>query len=153
MRLTQGTFSFLPDLTDEQIASQINYCLLKGWSIGIEYTDDPHPRNAYWEMWKSLMFDMMEPSGIMAEIVACRHAFPDHYVKVNANDSKRGRESVALSFLVNRPKHEPGFRLNRQEVGGRAIRYTIHSYAADRPEGQRYAVTAAASEGTGADAD
>ena len=27
MRVTQGTFSFLPDLTDEQIAAQIEYCL------------------------------------------------------------------------------------------------------------------------------
>ncbi len=27
MRLTQGTFSFLPDLTDEQIRSQVEYCL------------------------------------------------------------------------------------------------------------------------------
>ena len=39
MRLTQGTFSFLPDLTDEQIESQIEYCLKNGWSISIEYTD------------------------------------------------------------------------------------------------------------------
>ena len=26
MRLTQGCFSFLPDLTDQQIEKQINYC-------------------------------------------------------------------------------------------------------------------------------
>ena len=45
---------------------------------------------------------------------------------------------MALSFIVNRPKREPGFRLDRQEAAGRGIRYTIHSYAADRPEGARY---------------
>ena len=50
MRLTQGTFSFLPDLTDAQIAAQIEYCLQQGWAVSIEYTDDPHPRNTYWEM-------------------------------------------------------------------------------------------------------
>ena len=27
MRITQGTFSFLPDLTDEQIEAQIHYAL------------------------------------------------------------------------------------------------------------------------------
>jgi ribulose-bisphosphate carboxylase small chain len=27
MRLTQGTFSFLPDLTDSQIEAQVRYCL------------------------------------------------------------------------------------------------------------------------------
>jgi len=26
MRLTQGTFSFLPDLSDAQIGAQIEYC-------------------------------------------------------------------------------------------------------------------------------
>ena len=33
MRLTQGTFSFLPDLTDDQIERQIDYCLSKGWAM------------------------------------------------------------------------------------------------------------------------
>ncbi len=58
MRVTQGTFSFLPDLTDEQIEAQIRYALDNGWSISIEYTDDPHPRNAYWEMWGLPLFDL-----------------------------------------------------------------------------------------------
>ena len=43
MRVTQGTFSFLPDLTDEQIRAQVAYCMKKGWAVNIEYTDDPHP--------------------------------------------------------------------------------------------------------------
>jgi ribulose-bisphosphate carboxylase small chain len=47
-------------------------------------------------------------------------------------------ESVRLSFLVNRPKAEPGFRAERQEMDGRALRYITISYAADRPEGHRY---------------
>jgi ribulose-bisphosphate carboxylase small chain len=139
MKLTQGTFSFLPDLTDEQIVKQIEYCSKNGWSLGVEYTDDPHPRNAYWEMWALPMFDISDPVEILAEIDACRKVFPNHYIKVNANNSARGRETVALSFIVNRPRHEPGFRLDRQEGAGRSIRYTIHSYAADKAEGERYA--------------
>ncbi len=39
MRLTQGTFSFLPDLTDDQIRAQVEYCLSQGWALSIEYTD------------------------------------------------------------------------------------------------------------------
>ncbi len=54
-----------------------------------------------------------------------------------AFDSTRGVESIAMSFIVNRPVHEPGFALVRQETHGRSMRYTIHSYAADRPEGER----------------
>jgi ribulose-bisphosphate carboxylase small chain len=138
MRLTQGTFSFLPDLTDEQIEKQIDYCLSKGWSVGIEYTDDPHPRNAYWEMWNLPMFDITDPVAVMAEVDACRKAHPHHYIRVNGNNSTRGRETIALSFIVNRPVPEPGFRLDRQEAAGRSIRYTLHSYATEKPEGQRY---------------
>ena len=81
-RITQGMFSFLPDLTDAEIAMQIEYGLNKGYAWSVEYT--------------------------------------------------------AMSFIVNRPRDEPGFGLVRQEVNGRTMRYTVQSYAADKPEGQRY---------------
>jgi ribulose-bisphosphate carboxylase small chain len=138
MKLTQGTFSFLPDLTDEQIERQVEYCLKNGWSIGVEYTDDPHPRNSLWEMWNLPMFDVADPTAILHEVNACRTAYPLHYIKVVANNSKQGRETLALSFLVNRPPHEPGFRLERQESAGRNIRYAIEPYATERPAGERY---------------
>jgi len=138
MRLTQGTFSFLPDLTDDQIRAQIEYCLEQGWALSIEHTDDPHPRNTYWEMFGQPMFDLRDAAGVMAELASARSSFPGRYIKVNAFDSTRGIESVRLSFIVNRPSHEPGFALVREEVAGRAIRYTIRSYAVDRPEGERY---------------
>ena len=60
MRITQGCFSFLPDLTDAQITAQVDYCLRNGWAVGVEYTYDPHPRNTYWEMWGNPMFDLRE---------------------------------------------------------------------------------------------
>jgi ribulose-bisphosphate carboxylase small chain len=138
MRLTQGTFSFLPDLTDREIERQIEYCLRRGWSIGIEYTDDPHPRNSLWEMWNLPMFDVSDPGAVLVEVSACRRAFPNRYIKVVANDSQRGRETVALAFIVHRPEPEPGFRLDRQEGPGRTVRYEIHSYATGKPEGARY---------------
>ena len=76
MRLTQGTFSYLPDLTDAQISAQIEYALGKGWALGVEYTDDPHPRNTYWEMWGLPMFDLHDAAGVMQEVTACRAAQP-----------------------------------------------------------------------------
>ena len=138
MRITQGTFSFLPDLTDEQINAQIEYALDRGWAISVEHTDDPHPRNTYWEIWGMPMFDLRDAAGAIAEVQACRRAFPDHYIKLNAFDSSRGWETVRLSFIVQRPDEEPGFGLERQEVAGRSIRYTTRSYATERPSGERY---------------
>jgi ribulose-bisphosphate carboxylase small chain len=139
MRITQGTFSFLPDLTDEQIRAQIEYCLRSGWAVSVEFTDDPHPRNTFWEMWGLPMFDLKDAAGVMAEVVACRSAHPNHYVKVNAFDSSRGWECLRLSFIVNRPKEEPGFALERLETHGRNIRYATRPYATRKPEGERYA--------------
>ena len=139
MRITQGTFSFLPDLTDAQITKQIDYCLGKGWALGIEYTDDPHPRNTFWEMYGNPMFDIQDAAGILMEINACRKTFPQQYVRVTAFDSTHGTESVVMSFIVNRPTNEPGFRLIRTEETGRTIRYSIESYAVQaKPEGARY---------------
>jgi ribulose-bisphosphate carboxylase small chain len=139
MRITQGTFSFLPDLSDEQIRRQVEYCLGKGWALGIEYTDDPHPRNTFWEMFGNPMFDVQDPAGVMLELAACRKTFAQQYIRVTAFDSTHGTESVVMSFIVNRPANEPGFRLIRTEEPGRTIRYSIESYAVQaRPEGARY---------------
>jgi ribulose-bisphosphate carboxylase small chain len=55
-----------------------------------------------------------------------------------AFDSTRGVESITMSFIVNRPPNEPGFGLARQEWHNRTMRYTVHSYATDKPEGERY---------------
>ena len=84
------------------------------------------------------MFDLKDPAGILMEINNCRKTFPNHYIRVTAFNSTRGTESPVMSYLVNRPKKEPGFGLVRQESDGRNIRYTVHSYATDKPEGERY---------------
>ncbi len=138
MRITQGTFSCLPDLTDGEIAAEIQYAIGQGWTIAVEFTDDPHPRNNLWEMWGLPMFDIADAAAGLQEVRACRQAYPDHYVRVSAYDASYGRQTTALSVIVGRPPHEPGFRLERQESADRSIRYTLHPYAAGRPHGERY---------------
>jgi ribulose-bisphosphate carboxylase small chain len=138
MHVTQGTFSYLPPLTDDQIKAQVRYALDNDWALSVEFTDDPHPRNFLWEMWGLPMFDMRDPSAIMLEVQRCREAYPSRYIRVNAYDRRLGRQTTALSFIVQRPRNEKGFRLERQEAGDRQVRYTIHAYATDRPPGERY---------------
>jgi ribulose-bisphosphate carboxylase small chain len=137
-RITQGQFSFLPELSDAEITLQIAYGLKRGYAWSVEYTDDPHPRNTYWEMYGMPMFDLHDPAGVMQELAECRKTFPQHYIRLMAFDSTRGVESIAMSFIVNRPTTEPGFSLVRQETNGRTMRYTVRAYAADRPEAERY---------------
>jgi ribulose-bisphosphate carboxylase small chain len=125
MRITQGTFSYLPDLTDEQVGAQIQYALDNGWAISLERTDDPHPRNAYWEMVGLPLFDLHAAAAVMAELRAARAAYPDEYIKLNAYDARLGRQTTALSFIVQRPAHEPGFVLERTDANDRVIEYRI----------------------------
>jgi ribulose-bisphosphate carboxylase small chain len=137
-RLTQGQFSFLPDLTDAEITAQIDYGLRKGYAWSVEHTDDPHPRNTYWNMYGNPMFDLKDAAGVLQELQDCRKAFSNRYIRMMAFDSTRGVETIAMSFIVNRPDHEPGFGLVRQEANGRSMRYTVRSYATERPETERY---------------
>ena len=145
MRVTQGTFSFLPDLTDEQIDAQIKYALRHGWAMSIEYTDDPHPRNAYWELWGLPVFDTKEEDSenILREVRAAREALPEHYIKVIAYDPRRGRQTTALAFIVNRPSVEPDFKLDRTQGPNRVNRYRFVQVTPE-PNG------AAAAQGNGA---
>jgi ribulose-bisphosphate carboxylase small chain len=131
-RITQGQFSYLPELTDAEISLQIQYGLHKGYAWSVEYTDDPHPRNTYWEMFGLPMFDLKDAAGIMMEVQSCRRTFPQKYIRLMAFDSTRGVETIVMSFIVNRPEHEPGFGLTRQEASGRTIRYTVHGAATRR---------------------
>jgi len=127
MRNTQGCFSFLPDLTDEQIGKQVEYCLNQGWAVSIEHTDDPHPRNVYWHMWGMPMFDLKDAAGVLMELRDCRKAHGDDYIRLNAFDSTRGWETVRMSFMVNRPKVEPKLRMTRTEGAGRTVHVTFQT--------------------------
>jgi ribulose-bisphosphate carboxylase small chain len=138
MKLTQGTFSFLPDLTDAQITAQVSYCIDNGWAVSIEYTDDPHPRNTYWEMWELPMFDLASATPLIEALHACRGANPGHYIRISAFDSTKGWESLRLSFIAQRPDDEPGFFMSRGSGPSRSIRYSARPYSTNQPPGLRY---------------
>lgn len=139
MKLRQGQFSFLPELSDDDIRVQAQYAIDNGWAVSVEYTDDPHPRNTYWEMWGHPMFDNPDAAAVVYEVNECRKEHGGKYIRVIAFDASPGWESIRMGFIVNRPATEPGFRVVRQEGEGRSIRYTIESYAMREPEGARYA--------------
>lgn len=84
------------------------------------------------------MFDLTDAAGILLEVNACRAAYPDSYVRLNAYDARLGRQTTAFSFIVQRPANEPGFRLDRAEGSDRRINYTTFAYATRDPAGSRY---------------
>lgn len=97
----QGTFGFLPSLSDDEVRAQIQWVVDQGYAIGVEYTDDPDPRKHYWSMWGLPMFDVTDAAAIMYEFEACRKAFPDSFIKINGYDPSR--QGQAVSFIAHRP--------------------------------------------------
>jgi len=90
VRLTQGCFSFIPDLTDEQILAQVEYAISKGWAMNIEWTDDPHPRNSYWDLWGLPLFDIKDPATVVYELNQARKFTANGYIRLNAFDASYG---------------------------------------------------------------
>lgn len=119
MRKTQGAFAFLPELTEDQIRRQIDYCVSNGWGIAIEYAEEVPARNTPWSTWGRPVVAVTDPAVVMAEIRACRAARPRGYIRVSAVDSRDGVEAVPLSFIINRPREDFGFRAERTDTQGR----------------------------------
>merc|ERR1712226_1440734 len=110
-KITQGAFSFIPDLTYEQLLGQIQYGFENGVAWAIEYTDDPHPRNTYWDMWGPPMFFAETPQVVADEIKKAKEGCPGLYVKLVGFDASRGIESSVMSFMLSRPRTETSFGL------------------------------------------
>ena len=89
-------------------------------------------------MWGHPMFDNPDAAAVVYELNECRKVHGNKYIRILAFDSTHGWESVKLSFMANRPKEEKGFKLSRQDIKGRNMRYSITPYSTDLPEGERY---------------
>jgi len=95
-----GTFSYLPQMTPEQIRKQIDYIVSKGWNPAIEHTEPEHARSNYWYMWKLPMFGESDVDAILAEIEECKSANPGHHVRLIGYDNIK--QSQGANMLVHR---------------------------------------------------
>ncbi|CAL8462437.1 g1970 [Coccomyxa elongata] len=122
------TFSYLPPLTDDQIAKQVDYIIRQGWTPCLEFSrpegayvkDIANIRyggsancgyydNRYWAMYKLPMFGCTDASQVLAEIQNATKSFPDSYVRMAAFDAVRQVQTVAV--LVHRPATANDYRL------------------------------------------
>ncbi len=98
-----SSFTESATLSDEQIRDQIRYCGKHGWAVVIEHTLHPDPGNHYWERWGLPILDPDDPEPAMFEVKACREAFPDHHIRVNAWETGNHRARIRHSILVQAP--------------------------------------------------
>ena len=85
------------------------------------------------------MFDLRDAAGVLHEINECREAYPGRYIRVNVYDASRraADDRAVLHRQPARPKSRDSGSIGRR-LADRRIRYTTHSYATERPAGDRY---------------
>jgi len=95
------TLSYLPPLTDAQIAKQIQYILNQGYIPAIEFNETSEPTELYWTMWKLPLFGAKSTQEVLGEVQACRSQFNTSYIRVVGFDNIK--QCQILSFLVHKP--------------------------------------------------
>jgi ribulose-bisphosphate carboxylase small chain len=99
--LRYETFSYLPPLTDQQIASQIQYMFDQGFIPGVEFEKEPTPELHHWTLWKLPLFGATSPQDVLNEIRECRSEYSDSYIRVVGFDNIKQCQTV--SFIVYKP--------------------------------------------------
>ncbi|BAT76746.1 Ribulose bisphosphate carboxylase small chain [Vigna angularis] len=106
------TLSYLPPLSDESIAKEVDYMIKKGWIPCLEFDELGHIcrenrhmpgyyDGRYWTLWKLPMFGCSDSSEVLKEIHECREAYPNAYIRCLAFDNKRHMQSMA--FIIHKP--------------------------------------------------
>ncbi|ERN41417.1 ribulose bisphosphate carboxylase small subunit [Rubidibacter lacunae KORDI 51-2] len=95
------TLSYLPPLTDQQIAKQIQFMLEKGFIPAVEFEEEPTPYNHHWTLWKLPLFDATSAQEVVNEVRECRSENPNSYIRVIGFDNIRQCQMV--SFIVYKP--------------------------------------------------
>jgi ribulose-bisphosphate carboxylase small chain len=101
MSLKLETFSYLPELSANELDAQIDSILERGLVVAIEHTREIDPRDHYWTLWKLPLFDVDDPARVHDAIDECIRANANDYVRVNGYDSRR--QGQVASFVVHRP--------------------------------------------------
>ena len=95
------TLSYLPPLSDQQIAKQIEYMLEQGCIPGVEFAEDPLPGDHYWTLWKLPLFSATTAQDVLSEVRECRSEYSNSYIRVIGFDNIK--QCQTMSFIVHKP--------------------------------------------------
>ncbi|CAI9787458.1 unnamed protein product [Fraxinus pennsylvanica] len=106
------TLSYLPPLSDESIAKEIDYMIKKGWIPCLEFDEVGyvHRENSrmpnyydgrYWTLWKLPMFGCNDSSQVLNEVQECKKAYPNAYIRCLAFNNVK--QAQCMSFLIQKP--------------------------------------------------
>ncbi|KAF5725934.1 ribulose bisphosphate carboxylase small chain [Tripterygium wilfordii] len=106
------TLSYVPPLSDESIAKEIEYMIKKGWIPCLEfdkvgYVERNNSRmpgyydGRYWTMWKLPMFGCSDSSQVLNEIHECKNTYPNAYIRCLAFDNVH--QGQCMAFIIQKP--------------------------------------------------
>ena len=95
------TLSYLPPLTDQQIAKQIDYMLDQGYIPAVEFEENPTPELHHWTLWKLPLFQARNAQDVLNEVRECRSEYSNSYIRVVGFDNIKQCQTV--SFIVYKP--------------------------------------------------
>ena len=101
--LRYETLSYLPPLTDQQIAKQIEYALDQGYIPAVEFEENPKPSDHHWTMWKLPLFQATSAQDVLNEVRECRSEYSNSYIRVIGFDNIK--QCQTLSFIVHKPSN------------------------------------------------
>ena len=90
------TFSYLPEMTQDNIYKQVKYLVSRGWNPAIEHSEPDQAFNHFWYMWKLPMFGEADVDKILAEADACHKAHPNHHVRLVGYDNYKQSQGTAM---------------------------------------------------------
>lgn len=95
------TLSYLPPLSDAQIAKQIQYMLDQGYIPAVEFNEQSEPTEYYWTLWKLPLFDANSVQAVLGEVQACRSEYSNCFIRVVGFDNIK--QCQVLGFIVHKP--------------------------------------------------
>ncbi|XP_077221422.1 ribulose bisphosphate carboxylase small subunit, chloroplastic 5-like [Tasmannia lanceolata] len=107
------TLSYLPPLSQAQLAKQVDYLIKSGWVPCLEFDEVGFVRREYhrspgyydgryWTMWKLPMFGCTDSSQVLAELEEAKKAYPNSFVRILGFDNLR--QVQCCMFIAYKPK-------------------------------------------------
>ena len=108
------TLSYLPDLSEEQLLSEIEYLLKNGWVPCLEFETERgfvyrennkspgYYDGRYWTMWKLPMFGCTDATQVLAEVGEAKKAYPEAWIRIIGFDNVR--QVQCISFIAYKPE-------------------------------------------------
>ncbi|CAI0458290.1 unnamed protein product [Linum tenue] len=107
------TLSYLPPLSQDSVAKEIDYMIKKGWipclefdeQVGYVYRENSrmpgYYDGRYWTLWKLPMFGCNDSSQVLNEMEQCKQAYPNAYIRCLAFDNIQ--QVQCMAFLIQTP--------------------------------------------------